>query len=84
MCTQKMRAYFIYWPRKSRFPLNLTDSQTYRRTDISIYRVASLLKREILRGTIKEGGADKQKSHPPKIIKRTMYPNNSTNDGLKI
>ena len=39
-------------PRKSRFPLNLSDRQTdihtdihtYKRTDISVYRVASLLK----------------------------------------
>ncbi len=30
-------------PRKSRFPQNLTDIRTYIRTDISNYRVASLL-----------------------------------------
>merc|ERR1719354_1353251 len=34
-----MDLYLNYSLRKSRFPLNLTD----RRTDISIYRVASLL-----------------------------------------
>ena len=31
-------------PRKSRFPLNLMDIQTDRRTDICFYRVALLLK----------------------------------------
>ena len=46
--------YLNQWPRKSRFPLNLTDRQTYRhtdghtdviRTDICFYRVALLQKK---------------------------------------
>ncbi len=41
MCTQKMRALSFIG---ARFPLNLTDRHTYRQTDISVYRVASLLK----------------------------------------
>ncbi len=36
--------YLNQGPRKSRFPLNLTYIHTYRRTNISVYRVASLLK----------------------------------------
>ncbi len=40
MCKEKMRALTFKGLRKSRFALNLTDG----RTDISNYRVASLLK----------------------------------------
>ena len=44
---KKLDLYLNYNLRKSRFPLNLTDRQTYihtdGRTDISFYRVASLL-----------------------------------------
>ena len=43
-----MDLYLNYSLRKSRFPLSLTDihtdRQTYILTDISVYRVASLLK----------------------------------------
>ncbi len=53
MCTQKMRALSYIGAEKSRFTLDLTyrhtDRHTYiqteRQTDISVYRVASLLKR---------------------------------------
>ena len=45
---KKMDLYLKQRQRKSRFPLNLTERQTdihtYRRTDISFYREASLLK----------------------------------------
>ena len=41
--SKKSDLYLIQGPRKSRFPLNLTDRQTYGWTDIGIYRVASLL-----------------------------------------
>ena len=40
-----MDLYLNYSLRKSRFPLNLTYIHTDKRTDISVYRVASLLKR---------------------------------------
>ena len=40
MCTEKMRALSFLGVEKITFPLNLTDG----RTDISNYRVASLLK----------------------------------------
>ena len=43
MCTQKMRALSYIGAEKITFPLNLTDRHTYRRADISVYRVASLL-----------------------------------------
>ena len=43
MCTQKMRALSYIGAEKITFPLNLTDRHTFRRTDISVYRVASLL-----------------------------------------
>ena len=46
---KKSDLYLNYGPRKSRFPLNLTYRQINRQTDgrtkISIYRVASLLKK---------------------------------------
>ena len=49
ICTKKIGAYLNQGPRKSRFPLNLTDIQidihTFRRTDICFYRVVLLLKR---------------------------------------
>ena len=41
---KKLARYLNQGPRKSHFPLNLTHGQTYGQTDISIYRVASLLK----------------------------------------
>ncbi len=47
MLIYKRNVYLIQGRRKSRLPLNLTyiktDRHTYRRTDISVYRVASLL-----------------------------------------
>ena len=43
MCTQKMRALSYIGAEKIMFPPK-PDGQTYGRTDISIYRVASLLK----------------------------------------
>ena len=49
MCTQKMRALSYIGAEKITFPPKpdiQTDRHTYRRTDISLYRVASLLKRE--------------------------------------
>ncbi len=42
MCTQKMRALSYIEAEKIRFPPK-PDGQTFRRTDISVYRVASLL-----------------------------------------
>ncbi len=51
MCKQKMRALSYIGAKKSRFPLNLTDRHTYiQRTDIIVYRVASLLKRRETKG----------------------------------
>ena len=47
MCTQKMRALSYIGTEKITFspkPDRQTDKHTYRRTDISVYRVASLLK----------------------------------------
>ena len=47
MCTQKMRALSYIGAEKITFPSKpyiQTDIHTYRRTDISVYRVASLLK----------------------------------------
>ena len=51
MCTQKMRALSYIGAEKITFPPKPdrptdrpTDRHTYRRTDISVYRVASLLK----------------------------------------
>ena len=45
---KKLDLYLNYSLRKSSFPLNLMDIQTYRetyrQTDINVYRVASLLK----------------------------------------
>ena len=43
MCTQKMRALSYIRTQKITFPPK-HDRQTYRRTDINVYRVASLLK----------------------------------------
>ncbi len=46
MCTQKMRALSYIGAKKITFPPKPdihTDRQTYKRTDISVYRVASLL-----------------------------------------
>ncbi len=43
MCTQKMRAISYIEVEKITFPPK-PDRHTYRRTDISVYRVASLLK----------------------------------------
>ena len=40
---KKMELYLNQGPRKLRFSLNLTDGHTDRRTDISVYRVASLI-----------------------------------------
>ncbi len=51
MCTQKMRALSYIGAKKITFPLKpdrQTDIHTYRRTDISVYRVASLLKIALL------------------------------------
>ncbi len=51
MCTQKMRALSYIGAEKIPFPPKPdiqaerhTDRHTYRRTDISVYRVAKLLK----------------------------------------
>ena len=47
MCTQKMRALSYIGAEKIIFPPKpdiQTDIHTYRRTNISVYRVASLLK----------------------------------------
>ena len=44
MCTQKMRALSYIGAEKTTFPPK-PDIQTDRRTDISVYRVASLLER---------------------------------------
>ncbi len=47
MCTQKMRALSYIGAEKITFPPKpdrQTDIHTYNRTDISVYRVASLLK----------------------------------------
>ena len=58
--------------RKSRFPLNLTDRHTdlhtYRRTDISVYRVASLLIKNLLPGGYDglAGGAELAFAPPPR------------------
>ena len=52
MCTQKMRALSYIGADKITFPPKpdtQTDRHTYRRTDISVYRVASLLKKCMLR-----------------------------------
>ncbi len=53
MCTQKMRALSYIGAEKITFPpkpdeqnYRQTYIHTYRRTDISVYRVASLLKKE--------------------------------------
>ena len=49
MCTQKMRALSYIGAKKITFPPKpdiQTNRHTYRRTDISVYRVASLLKNE--------------------------------------
>ena len=46
MCTQKMRALSYIGAEKITFPPKPdrhTDIHTYRRTDISVYRAASLL-----------------------------------------
>ncbi len=43
MCTQKMRALSYIEAEKITFSPK-PDIHTYRRTDISVYRVASLLK----------------------------------------
>ena len=43
MCTQKMRALSYIGAEKITFPPKPTDIHTDGRTDISIYRVASLL-----------------------------------------
>ncbi len=51
MCTPKMRALSYIGAEKITFPPKpdrQTYRQTYRRTDISVYRVASLLIRFIL------------------------------------
>ena len=51
MCTQKMRALSYLGAEKITFPPKSdrhTDRHTYRRTDISVYRVASLLKKIII------------------------------------
>ena len=52
MCTQKMRALSYIGDEKITFPpkpdrqtYRQTYRHTYKRTDISVYRVASLLKR---------------------------------------
>ncbi len=45
MCTQKMRSLSYMGAEKITFPPKpdiQTDRHTYRRTDISVYRVASL------------------------------------------
>ena len=47
MCTQKMRALSYIGAEKITFPPKL-DRHTDRRTDISVYRVASLLKRYVV------------------------------------
>ena len=47
MCTQKMRALSYIGAEKITFPPKpeiQTDRHTYRRTDIIVYRVATLLK----------------------------------------
>ena len=47
MCTQKMRALSYIGAEKITFPPKpdiQIDRHTYRRTDISVYRVTSLLK----------------------------------------
>ncbi len=44
MCTQKIRALSYIGAEKITFPPK-PDRKTYRRTDISVYRIASLLKR---------------------------------------
>ncbi len=52
MCTQKMRALSYIGAEKITFPSKpdiQTDRHTDRRTDISVYRVASLLKRNAFR-----------------------------------
>ena len=43
MCTQKMKALFYIGTEKITFRPK-PDRQTYKRIDISVYRVASLLK----------------------------------------
>ncbi len=55
MCTQKMRALSYIGAEKITFPpkpdrqtVRHTDIHTYRRTDISVFRVASLLKRAMI------------------------------------
>ena len=49
MCTQKMRALSYIGAEKITFPPDIhTDIHTFRRTDISVYRVASLLKKEFV------------------------------------
>ena len=45
MCTHKMRALSYIGAEKITFPPK-PDRHTYKRTDFSIYRVASLLKKE--------------------------------------
>ncbi len=45
--SKKPDLYLNQGPRKSRLPLNLTDIQTYGRTDINIYRIASFIKKNI-------------------------------------
>ncbi len=45
--SKKSDLYLNQGPRKSYFPLKLPERQKYIRTDISIYRVASLLKTDI-------------------------------------
>ncbi len=46
MCTQKMRALSYIGAEKITFPPK-PDRHTYRRTDISVYRVASLQKKKL-------------------------------------
>ncbi len=57
MCTQKKRALSYIGAEKITFPPK-PDRQTYRRTDISVYRVASLLKTSKY-GTLGGGNAAK-------------------------
>ena len=70
MCTQKMRALYI-WAEKITFPpkpdiqtYRQTYRHTYRRTDISVYRVASLQqKNEKLSSSVINFKTSKQNCH---------------------
>ncbi len=58
MCTQKMRALSYIGAEKITFPPKPdrhTGRHTYRRTDISVYRVSSLLIRSYLTDSIVPG-----------------------------